>query len=138
MHKYMLDDCTQGLHINDMPLLGDTGAEGVDVCEVGVDRQSNGCPDKDTSGFAPLCLRFVVAARPQLPQLICVCTGDLVKSVEPYGWLFTPSRYCLAHSALVGNKARNCWQIASDARRSRVEATIIVENILSRPISSGS
>ncbi len=54
MHKYMLDDCTQGLHINDMPLLGDTGAEGVDVCEVGVDRQSNGCPDKDTSGFAPL------------------------------------------------------------------------------------
>lgn len=115
---------------NDMLLLGDTHAEGVDVYVMGVDGAIARL-DWDMSGLSPLCLSFVVAAGPQLPQLICVCTGDLVKRVEPCGLLFTPSRYCLAHSALDGNKAGDCWQIATNARRSRVVAIVTVENSLS-------
>lgn len=90
---------------NDMVLLGDTGAEGVEVFVVGVDR-AMAAQTRTCLAFLACVLSLMVAAAPQLPQHICVCTGDPVMRVRPYGLLFTPLRYCLAHSAVDSNKAR--------------------------------
>lgn len=90
---------------NDMVLLGDAGAEGVEIFVVGVD----GAMAAQTR----TCLAFLASVwaswlrpDPQLPHHICVCTGDFMMRLGPYVLLFTPSRYCLAHSAVDGNKAR--------------------------------